>query len=536
MTTSVNPLELTLISDTHYYSKKTGVAGPAYERDNQKSQKLLRDAEEVIRAAFRQIAKDGRSDIVLLSGDVTNNGELTSHEEIRALLRELQLAGKRVFVLTATHDYDKAHGYDGDQRIPVPSAEREDLWEMYRAFGPDQAFAVHRESMSYAAKLADGYRLLALNDDRDGEGHCGFNEELMDWIRAQVADAQAAGDFVLPMTHHPMLPPSPFYAIIGKGDMMNHYEQRAGEFADMGLPFCFTGHTHIQDISFLRSPSGRVFYDLSTPSLVGYPGTLRHITADAAANTLRVSTEYITEPADLPGGDGDLQSRFANQFFGMIRDVLAAAATDIDRFAEMATAFSIRPRFSYRFGWLIKPVAKWFNRLTVGKVGRWTRAETGLRPEEYTDIQNETVVSFIISLVMYLFAGNSPYGPDTAHYKITIGLLNIIDSFLRALGIRFGKIIKGADSVRSLVEPLLYNSGIDDAEATLPLTPTEEQLRALCAPTRKETVRPSRKGPWLLAALVCLLIVLLPFLPLLALAFGGMLLVNQARYGKKMTR
>ena len=73
------PLTLTVVSDIHYYSKKTGTSGKAYEAANAKSQKLLAECPEVLEAAFRQIAKDDRSDIVLVSGDTTNNGEVESH-------------------------------------------------------------------------------------------------------------------------------------------------------------------------------------------------------------------------------------------------------------------------------------------------------------------------------------------------------------------------------------------------------------------------------------------------------------------------
>ncbi|MDR1928397.1 MAG: metallophosphoesterase, partial [Oscillospiraceae bacterium] len=428
---TAQPLALTLISDTHYYSKRNGTSGKAFALDNQKSQKLLVDAEETIRAAFAQIAKDGRSDIVLLSGDVVNNGELAAHEEMTALLRGLQEAGKRVFVLTATHDYDKGSRYEGDQKFPAPCAEREDLWELYYPFGPAEAIAVHRQSHSYTAQLAPGYRLLALNDDRDGTGHSGFSEELRVWIREQAVAAQAEKQFLLTMTHHPLLPPSPFYAIIGKGDVMNNAPRHIALLDELGISFCFTGHTHIQDISYCEAPSGRIFYDISTAALVGYPGNLRHIVADAQANTLEVSTEAITEPVVFSTGGGSLEQRLERQFFGMIRDVIAAAGSDIERFAEMARAFSVKPRLSYRFGWLLKPAVRWLNSLKIGTIARWTRAETGLKPEDYAAIKNDSAVTFIIDLVMHLFGGDSPYAPDTAHYKITVGLLNIIDSFLR---------------------------------------------------------------------------------------------------------
>lgn len=76
------PLTVTVITDTHYYSKKTGTKGKAYDAANAKSQKLLKYSEELLRAAFKQIKEDKRTDIVLLSGDTTNNGEIEAHEDL----------------------------------------------------------------------------------------------------------------------------------------------------------------------------------------------------------------------------------------------------------------------------------------------------------------------------------------------------------------------------------------------------------------------------------------------------------------------
>lgn len=509
------PLHFTVISDTHYYSKRVGTTGKAYDLDNQKSQKLLADSGDVLRAAFAQIARDDRSDIVLLSGDITNNGEVVSHEEIVPLLRELQNAGKRVFAITASHDYDENYHYDGDEKRKAPKLNPDEAAALYEEFGPAQAIARHQHS--YIAQLAPGYRLFALNDDNDGEGHSGFSKEHLAWIEQQVAEAQKAGDFCIPMTHHPLISPSPFYAIIGKNDMMGGHKKTRERLADAGLPFCFTGHNHIQDISYLFSKAGNVFYDLSTPALVGYPGTFRHAVADREQGTIEVTTERITEPLPF-----DLDERLNAQFFGMIRDVIAVAGKDIPRFAEMGRAFSIKPKMIFRYGWLIKPVAKWLGNLKIGTVVRWSAKESGLRPADYAAIAQDGVVEFIISLVMHLFGGDAPYTPDTPHYKITIGLLNILDSILRTLRVKF--------SVRSLVEPLLYNAGICDDHALLNLRATEAEVLALC-PQFEETVKPSKKG---LPIIIISALLLLCFWPLLLLVLGTGFLINWLRYHDKM--
>ena len=54
------------------------------------------------------MAKNKDINIVLIAGDLTYNGELESHKEMIAKLYRLKNAGKRVFVITATHDFGKS--------------------------------------------------------------------------------------------------------------------------------------------------------------------------------------------------------------------------------------------------------------------------------------------------------------------------------------------------------------------------------------------------------------------------------------------
>ena len=163
------PLKIQFITDPHYYSRKGGTEGKAYEKAEAKSQKIIKDSDLVIKAGFDLLCADTSTDIVVLAGDTTRDGELASHAEFIEMLRDLKKRGKRVYVITATHDYRDggvADGYDGDKKIQVPAVEeRHDLWQMYYEFGPNEAIATHPDSMSYVVQLAPGYRLFALNDD-----------------------------------------------------------------------------------------------------------------------------------------------------------------------------------------------------------------------------------------------------------------------------------------------------------------------------------------------------------------------------------
>ncbi len=533
---SLSPLTLTVLTDTHYYSKENGTSGKAYDFANSKSQKLLAESAEVLESAFEQIVCENQSDIILISGDVTNNGELNSHKEFIEMLRQLKAKGKKVYVITATHDFrenGETDAYIGDKKTKTPTALRSMLYDMYSEFGPDEAIAVHRDSMSYVVQLCDGYRLFALNDDRNLNGKSGFSDECFEWISEKAKEAIADNQFIIAMTHHPLIAPSPLYEIIGKGDMLGDYEQRINQLADLGIQFIFTGHTHIHNISAHESENHNVLYDICTASPIGYPGAYRTVTFDPVNELVDVKTEYVKTPDSFKKDNRELLPVLEEQLIGVIRGMIKTAGEDIDKLANMVTAISIKPKLIYKIGWIIKPIFKLLNSLKIGMVGKWTKKETGLNPGDYKDIKDKKVVDLISELVLNLFGGESKYAPDTPTYKITIGFLNIIDSILKTLHVDLKKITKVSSCAADLVEPLLYNDKIDSYTAQLKIYEQAEarDSKRLNWPPKKITVKQSKKG---LPILIIGAIILVAFLPVWVLLIVAGYIINQIKYGKKI--
>lgn len=517
------PLTIQFITDIHYYSRKNGTEGAAYKKAESKSQKIIKDSDLVIKAGFDMLCADESTDIVILAGDTTRDGEIDSHREVIEMLRDLKKRGKRVYVITATHDFRAggvADGYAGDEVVKVPAVEnRHDLWDMYYEFGPSEAIATFEKSLCYVVQLAPGYRLFALNDDTNdkgpGESGSGYSDECMAWILEQLKDAYDNDQYVIAMTHHPMISPSPFYSIIGKGDMQRNHETTREIFADAGLHCMLTGHTHVHDISVITTKKGNKFYDIACGAMLGCPPTMRHVTFDPARAEIRTDTIMIK---DVPGLDTNglpFDEYMKTFFFGMITELFDAAANDIDRLAQMTDAFSIPGEKVKKFAWLIKPVAKFLNKLTYKKIWRLCKKESTLKKADIADIADKKVLDLILELVQNLYCGDSPYGPDTREYKITCGFLNVIDSFLKTIHLPIGKFIKGAESVRSLVEPLLWNSGICDAKATLKIYPVYDEENPAPPEEKaqfKDTVRPSKKGALILLILILAVILLIAVL------------------------
>lgn len=524
------PLKIQFITDIHHYSRKVGTEGKAYEKAESKSQKVIKDTDLVLNEAWNILCEDKSTDIVVVAGDTTRDGEIDSHKEVIDMLHDLQKRGKRVYVITATHDFRDggvADGYVGDEVVKVPAVEnRQDLWDMYYDFGPSEAIATHRESMSYVVQLAPGYRLFALNDDTnfkpEGERGSGFSDDCMAWIMEQLRDAQEHDQYVIAMTHHPMIAPSPFYAIIGKGDMQRNHETTREIFADAGLHCMLTGHTHIHDIGYVTTKKGNRFYDIACGAAIGCPPTMRTVVFDPKNAKIDVDTIMIK---NVPGMDTDgkpFDEYMKGFFFGMIGEVIWAMGNDINRLAEMTPAFSIPGEKVKKLGWLIKPIGKFLNKLTFKKAWRLCKKESGLKKEDIADIADKRVVDLILELVQNLYCGDSPYGPDTREYKLTCGVLNVIDSFLDTIHLNIGKFLKGATSVRGLVEPLLWNPGYCDAKATLPLYPIYDDENPAPAEMFEEKhfddpVKKSKKGPLVLACLILAVLLVIAVLVLIVI-------------------
>lgn len=495
------PLDLIVMTDAHYYSAKLGIDTPSYKKYDATNQKAVKDSPAIISAAFAQIAKSSCKNI-FFCGDATCDGDYDSHIEFIELLYALKKCGKRVFAITSTHDYQDdglTNCYTGDAKAKIPSAKRDELSKMYHSFGYDDAFS--QFEMSYAAELDENYILLALNSDKNGKGKSGFSAEHKAWITKIAKAAEQCGKRVIAFTHHPILSPSPVYSLIGKNDMMGEHEEIKDFLANLGISLVFTGHSHVHDISFDFSPSGNVFYDISTSALAGYPGYYRSVRI--CGSNVHIESVAVTEKVN---GIDNLPDYLENKFIGMIDRTLDAAASDIDTFASCVDSMSIHPNVSYRIGWLVKPFARLIKKLKLGVFAKWVKSET--HNADLSSAENERVFDFIRQLVLHLYSGNAPYTPDTAEYKITIGFVNIIDSVLKLLHIK----IRLAD----LVRPLLYNSGINDCYADIPLRADKKTINAICNNKFEETVSESKKGPAVLAVLILAIIILLPLIPVIA--------------------
>lgn len=448
------------ITDIHYYAVEAlHPTGEAWEKRAKYDQKCVAESGAIFDAAIDHLLADRQTDIVLVSGDLVSDGEREGHFLMREKLRRMAEGGKRVFALTATHDvctYPKQYSQEKGEH-PAEGISRDELLELYWEFGPAQALSVHKASFSYVVQLAPGYRLLALNADGNGweSDFYGYDEAQLAWIRQALQEGRDSGDVLLVMGHNPVLPPSPIYPLFSPHEMLANHEQIAEMFADAGVQFLFTGHTHMQNIASFDSPKGNRLYEINTASLIGYPSPIRHMTLTDEAMTVR--TEHIETAAFDMGGKTYMEFSKAHFEF-MLRDIFHSAAWDIHHFCEISQSFSLPPEKAWKLRVPIGIAGKAFDRMTFQKAGRWLCCSSAIAPE----MRNVRLQDFLLEVLCNLYGGDEPYAPDTPEYR----------SFM-ALYRRLRPVLRRVKSLRAhideIVEGLLYNSGFPDNDAVLPV-------------------------------------------------------------------
>ena len=277
-----NQVKFAIIADPHYYSEKLGNSGIAYSLRANSDQKMLAHSKGVILAALEEI-KNSDAEFLLIAGDLSNDGERVSHEEMRHLLYEFKKS-KPVYVITSTHDWccsGNARRYEGAKAYDdVETLKPEELRNFYKDFGPEEAeseYFTHQNKSSYVVRPRDGLTVFCLDDDQDGNGGSGYSEEHFNWIKKEVEKAKERGDVVFGMQHHHVFLTEFDRAINGKG-AVERKEKMCRDFADIGFSVMFTGHSHMHHIRKLKNENGNHFYEFNVASICGYPAPIVYCT------------------------------------------------------------------------------------------------------------------------------------------------------------------------------------------------------------------------------------------------------------------
>lgn len=440
----MNPVKFYLVTDTHYFEPSLGASGKAFEEYMQREQYFMAESSDIVKAVFAEIAQDKETELVIIPGDLSKNGEAESHKSFAKELKKLKEAGKRVYVITAGHDYnERSRAFVNDERIDVEGTEFKELYNLYYEFGYSQALAVDESTLSYVAEIEKDVRLLAINCDSEGNPKGAVDERLSEWIKLQLDDAKAAGSSVIAICHYPIIPPVPVFDLVGDAKIKD-WRKVASLLADNGVGLVLTGHMHIQSINEFVSEKGNRLIDICTSCLTGSPAKYRKISIDG--NEMNVESLDVT----YCGGDakgGSSQEIFDNQFKYSI----------INRINGMLSGGKGAAGILKKLG------RKAVNGITLGGLGRllFIRVDKSIRNRKFIDFAGDLGVK--------IFAGDQPYVEGTPEYNAISNALRRLRFILKKVEPKLSKNGAEVNLTQMLLSTVGNNKGVSDNNAVIKL-------------------------------------------------------------------
>ncbi len=307
-------VRIMLISDPHVLAPGLIInKGKALDDTNRLDRKLNDYSsaifDEVIATALKE-----KPDLFLISGDLTKDGELLSHQYVVEKLYELKEAGIKAFVIPGNHDMgtNNAYYYDEDQIYAAETINTRQFAEMYKDFGYGADMEQEPTTLTWCCEPSDGLVLIGIDTGYEGSPLNGvISHTTYEWVQQRAKAATAAGKQVVVMMHHSLFPHvtnaekvSSTYAVKlgmpnGDGSYTYYsYSTLRNHLADAGVGVVLTGHVHATDIAKDGNKDlTRTIHDICTGTCAAYPCPYRLLTLNDD-ETMSIRTHYITE---LPG-------------------------------------------------------------------------------------------------------------------------------------------------------------------------------------------------------------------------------------------
>jgi Icc-related predicted phosphoesterase len=250
-------IRIVVSTDLHYLAPELQDGGKAFQNMMKMADGRITDRSADLFAAFTDRMKELHPDALILTGDMTFNGEKTSHRQVAGRLHRLRQAGIPVLVIPGNHDLENplAGSYLGDEGEPAEAITKDDYQKLYGdlmlpdAYTSQQnpesdAMVISRypSSFGYVCALSDSLWVLAV--DVNGNTYPGeVSRGILAWAEGQLCRAKEQSITVIGISHQNLFSHNalfgPQYRMIGAEHLKELYQKYK-------VKLHLSGHTHVQ--------------------------------------------------------------------------------------------------------------------------------------------------------------------------------------------------------------------------------------------------------------------------------------------------
>lgn len=252
--------------------------------------------------------KNEAPDLLLISGDLSKNGEKIDHETVSSMLQSLQ--GTKIYVVPGNNDINSfgdvatvsgALAFNGSSVTPVSTITPAEFTSLYANYGYTNTIR-DPNSLSYMAKPYPDVWILGIDAVQyiPKAGSTGLiKPATMQWIKGQMELARQSNAMVIGLIHHNMIEHFKNQISTMPRSVLNNWEATVDSLMNWGLKISIAGHNHSTDVTEYFH-NGHSFYEIETGSLVTAPSAYRILTLKN--KELEIQTNHVTKiAASLPG-------------------------------------------------------------------------------------------------------------------------------------------------------------------------------------------------------------------------------------------
>lgn len=293
-------VELMIASDIHYFAPELIERGGKFERMLEIGDGKQVNYIDEITDAFLSEVIEAKPDALILSGDITFNGEKKSHEDIADKLKKVEAAGVPVLVIPGNHDINNyyARKYNKDSLEVTDHINDKEFASIYKDFGYDEAVSRDDNSLSYITAISDKLWIFMMDsckyvdnsETKPSQAGGSFSVKTYSWLEDRLKEAEKAGITPIIVMHHNSLIHNPRFTTDFTVDnsprlinLLNQYH----------VKLTLSGHLHIQDIASKKSEENTI-YDIASSALSVYTNQYGVLEVNPGE-----SIEYHTQPVDV---------------------------------------------------------------------------------------------------------------------------------------------------------------------------------------------------------------------------------------------
>lgn len=301
-------IKMFVCTDVHVVSNKTMTAEnyPSLEH----TEKLRHVSDAIFRSFIDDLIKK-KAKYLLITGDLTENGDEESALAVAETLAKAQSKGIKAFVINGNHDVNETKN---GKPVKTDRMSKEKFAEIFAPYGYEQAISRYEGTLSYVAELDKTHRLIAVDNveykNDDGTIKDGMTEEHRLWIEDRVKECTEQGKTPVVMAHKPLMNHMPQLLEPFMRSAEDGYNKEIlSSIAEYGAKVVFVGHMHFNDVKervFTKDGETNSIYEVMTNCLAMYNTSYREVKLGKKLSVKSVKAEKIKSeylPEFLPESD-----------------------------------------------------------------------------------------------------------------------------------------------------------------------------------------------------------------------------------------